>query len=77
MNSNYYRFYIHIRDKSIYQKAKCLCDISSNRKIEEEVFNQLVNQLIQDAYDRKPSPLGVWKYGVMTLCHPFLYTISI
>ena len=62
MNSNYYstkHYSVHLRDRTIYEKAKCLCDISSNRKIEEEVFNQLVNQLIQDAYDRKLSPLGV------------------
>ena len=62
MNSNFYstkRFEVHLRDRTVYEKAKCLCDISTNRKIEDDVFNELVNQLIKEAYDKKLSPLGV------------------
>ena len=62
MNSTYYtykHFLVKITDRNTYEKVKCLCGVPSNRKINEEHFNQLVERLIAEAYDKKPSPLGV------------------
>ena len=62
MNSTYYtykHFLVKITDRNTYQKVKCLCGIPSKGTLDEADFNQLVEKLIEEAYDKKPSPLGV------------------
>ena len=55
----YKHYLVKLTDKNTYDKVKCLCGVPSNRKLDEEQFNELVEKLIYEAYDRQPSPLGV------------------
>jgi len=55
----YKHFPVYIRDRNVYEKLKCLCNIPKSGNVDERVFNAWVEHIIQKEYDRKPSPLGI------------------
>ena len=60
--SNFYRYKhydVYIRDRNVYEKLKCLCEVPATGNLTDERFQQLVEMLINQEYARPPSPLGV------------------